>query len=644
MDLSKSKTVKIDSSEPKRRRLRVGDPDFMPPDGGWGWLVVFACGFSNLSTFPMFQQFGLVFRQKFEDLHISNTQTTTVINLNSAFNSCVGLLNGPIYRKFTYRQVAMFGSLLVASSLFVSTMCESFWTYLVFYSMCYGSGIGITQTANAVALNTFFKDRRRIATGLSWTTTALGPIVWPYIITALLEVYGMEGTLMVFSSFALHAFMCSLLLQPVEWHTKFREVENGTSEMKPFLEKKAESEFLEGKLSKSSKSRSLLSSQYIYNEDDPHNTGYEIIDPGHPMMVRSNDGWYSQNRSLAGSRLSLASNKTNRGTSKGPSRYPSGQSSVAMSKRPSYTNLSEARSKRNSSVNLVQDGKERKKERKASKSKPTIQEEEEHHHENHTNALAVPGEYHEKDVLKTAAKKLEEYKHEHEHEEEEETESIKSHKLTFFQKVCIFFDFDLFKDPVYVNLMLGITVANFVEINFSIITPMVLEEFHFGKYQIATFMSLLGATDIVVRFFIPFIAGKIGWENRTFFLVGVLSMAFGRIILVHTQTYVFGLVVAVIIGAGKGLRTIFMALVIPTHVPLERLPAASGLQLATSGLLFLVLGPVVGWIRDTSKNYVITLHILNIMTYATAIAWTLEKYLKKKPADVQTNEATKTTA
>lgn len=62
----------------------------------------------------------------------------------------------------------------------------------------------------------------------------------------------------------------------------------------------------------------------------------------------------------------------------------------------------------------------------------------------------------------------------------------------------------------------------------------------------------------------------------------------------HTQTYIWGLVVAVIIGAGKGLRTIFIALVIPSYVPLERLPAASGLQLATSGILFIVLGPVVG--------------------------------------------------
>lgn len=74
----------------------------------------------------------------------------------------------------------------------------------------------------------------------------------------------------------------------------------------------------------------------------------------------------------------------------------------------------------------------------------------------------------------------------------------------------------------------------------------------------------------------------------------MLKTKFFKTVLVHTQTYTWGLIVAVIIGAGKGLRTIFMALVIPSYVPLERLPAASGLQLATSGLLFIILGPVVG--------------------------------------------------
>lgn len=38
-------------------------------------------------------------------------------------------------------------------------------------------------------------------------------------------MYGTEGTLMIFAAFAGHAVMCSLLLQPVHWHTKYKEVE-----------------------------------------------------------------------------------------------------------------------------------------------------------------------------------------------------------------------------------------------------------------------------------------------------------------------------------------------------------------------------------------------------------------------------------
>lgn len=51
---SKEKIVITVNEKPKFRRLKVGDPDFVPPDGGWGWLVVFACGFSNVSIVHFF--------------------------------------------------------------------------------------------------------------------------------------------------------------------------------------------------------------------------------------------------------------------------------------------------------------------------------------------------------------------------------------------------------------------------------------------------------------------------------------------------------------------------------------------------------------------------------------------------------------
>lgn len=478
----------------------------------------------------------------------------------------------------------------MATSLFLSTFCESFWTYLIFYAACYGkksykflntfkckkkysstgSGIGITQSSNALALNTYFKEKRRIATGLSWTTTGLGPIVWPYIITALMGIYGMEGTLLIFSAFACHAILCSLLLQPVHWHTKFRDEEVSIFDLKIILyEKKinfqaaikkplitiSTQHSVEPPLSKSRKSKSLFSSQYLNKEDEEIHHGYEINDHGTPKMIGANDGWYSQKNSLSGSRISLASNKTQKSI-----KVTSDQNALP-SKRASYQNLLEVRSerKRKKSTNKLTIEESACEDCPMEKAPHDLREEEKNLLPEKKDVIEYPNE---KDVLKTAAKKLAEYKltieenkkgnvangaldggknesqktneaafngGDDHNEKGNHTVDHKHKKYSLLQKIIIFFDLNLLKDPIYLNLMLGITLANFAEINFSILTPFVLKEFHFEKYQIATFMSLLGATDIAVRFFIPFIAGKIGWENKTFFLIGVLMMAFGRI-------------------------------------------------------------------------------------------------------------------
>ncbi|KAF3423513.1 hypothetical protein E2986_10807 [Frieseomelitta varia] len=102
-------------------------------------------------------------------------------------------------------------------------------------------------------------------------------------------------------------------------------------------------------------------------------------------------------------------------------------------------------------------------------------------------------------------------------------------KKTFLEALMIFFDLDLLRDLVYVNMMLGITFANFTEMNFSLLTPFILGEYGFSKNQIATVMSILAGFDVFTRLTIPFIANFIGWQNRTFFLVGICGMATGRI-------------------------------------------------------------------------------------------------------------------
>lgn len=59
--------------------------------------------------------------------------------------------------------------------------------------------------------------------GLLWGIAGCGSIMLPHVVTILLNVYDMEGSVLLFSGFSANAIMCSLLLQPVEWHTKYRE-------------------------------------------------------------------------------------------------------------------------------------------------------------------------------------------------------------------------------------------------------------------------------------------------------------------------------------------------------------------------------------------------------------------------------------
>lgn len=487
--------------------------------------------------------------------------------------------------------------------------------------------------------------------------------------TILLPYFGVQGTVLIFSGIALNAVCCSLLLQPVRWHTK-KKVKDMSEDILIDRFPDIECPYCH---SLKKKSHSLMSSQYLQNVDDCFTTGYEIIDPGTPMMARANDGWYSSSsakRSLYGSKMSLSSKKVD-------SIRASNQNLAAISNRPSYANLgsttvNEPKPKRTKEIRQEakivevpsedcpshkspQDLKQHLtvksvRNNKTSPSTPTNNppfyikqvSESKYLKDNKSNRSMLGGSQSirkqsnafntEKELLNVACSKLEQYmidandrmikctcesvKEAHIRDMEfqkqmEDEEDGEKHKFTLWQKIVIFFDLDLLKDFTYINIMIGVTIANFAELNFSVLTPFVLADYGLEKPQIALCMSLLGMTDISVRFFIPFIAGFIGWENRTFFLFGVLGMALGRvgrllknflvyqvlkvsIVLAHFHTYKIALAVALWIGFNKGLRTVFMALCIPSHVPLDRLPSATGLHLLFSGCFYIFMGPVVG--------------------------------------------------
>lgn len=319
----------------------------------------------------------------------------------------------------------------------------------------------------------------------------------------------------------MNAICCSLLLQPVRWHTKPKPVETAEEAL---ISKLPE---IECRYCRSLKKRSMsiVSSQYLHNVDSFLVPGYEIIDPGTPMMARANDGWYSSSsakRSQYGSKMSLTSRKASALTS-----VKASNQNLLISNRTSYANLgaatpakqiltkdvsakidecpsedcpshkspqdlqhltvSTARPSKTTPATppasnppfLLRQISESKylKDNKSNRSMqqpPSVR--------NRANTFNI-----EKEILSEASHKLEQYVidsndrkrkctceemrlayvrdmelQEHFEEEEEEVDEHDKPKFTLWQKFVIFFDLDLLKDLTYINIMVRLIIASHV--------------------------------------------------------------------------------------------------------------------------------------------------------------------------------------
>lgn len=545
-------------------------------------------------------------------------------------------------------------------------------------------------------LNTYFKEKRRIATGLAWTITGMGPIIMPQIIAVVMPLYGVEGTLWLYTSLALVAAACAMLYQPVQWHTQKKETDDQLVERSPPEVECDYCAMLRGK------NKSVFSSQYLYNSDNADVTGYEIIDPATPMLPQANDGWSSRHSS-------------SRTSSRFGSRIASSHNLVG-SNRPSSANLT-AKDRVSRKISEVKIDEHPEVDVNGSVkgpyeclltpitplNVPTVQVQPPegdlgvvktpYRKISHINTFNI-----EKEVLKGASKKLEEYVNKKKSPKrkkqyrswenfctcddlrrfhadtklselpaEEQKPEEKEH-FTIWQKIAVFFDLDLLRDLTYCNLMMGVTLGNFAELNFSILTPFVLGEWGMDKRQIATAMSLLGGVDISVRFFIPFIAGKIGWQNKTFFLIGILGMAMGRICKFSARqtefnqlTHLFSCSYNLFPFVHVHIDCICMDR--PWQGTADRLHGAGHPELRAVGPTAGRLGAaalirwnrllsdgadrryvpnhfrsyqkllkhplLLGFIRDRT-NYIVTLHSLNIATFFVATCWIFEKIYRNR--------------
>jgi hypothetical protein len=116
-------------------------------------------------------------------------------------------------------------------------------------------------------------------------------------------------------------------------------------------------------------------------------------------------------------------------------------------------------------------------------------------------------------------------------EEDDESED-KKEELSFWEKlrrgIVSFFDLGLLTDPIYVNLMLGMSLAICAELNFSLLTPFILNDRGFDTDHTAIIMSVIAGLDIVFRFLAPFFSDYYKIQARVMYIIALIMLVSSR--------------------------------------------------------------------------------------------------------------------
>ncbi|KAL3847026.1 hypothetical protein ACJMK2_017962 [Sinanodonta woodiana] len=192
----------------------------LPPDGGWGWMIVFGTFIIHFIFDGIFYSFGILFAEFVDYFHTSQSETSFIDSLAMAIPFLIGPFASILTNKFGCRIVAIIGSLILSSGFILTYFTPNL--YFMYFSLGIlpGLGYGMIYLPSIVILNQYFEKRRAFAVGVAVSGAGIGTFAFSPLIKTLIGMYSWRGTMLVLSGVTLNCFVCGALFQPLPELTK----------------------------------------------------------------------------------------------------------------------------------------------------------------------------------------------------------------------------------------------------------------------------------------------------------------------------------------------------------------------------------------------------------------------------------------
>ncbi|GAB6024832.1 hypothetical protein CHUAL_009950 [Chamberlinius hualienensis] len=195
----------------------------VPPDGGYGWIVVVGCFIvTTMISIPTLV-FGIILKDMIQYTGCTNAQASWTVSISLAVSQFIAPLGTICIHLFTCRYTAIAGGIIMSFGLFLSTFAKSI-QYLYFtFGILTGIGMGFSRVPCLVVNSHYFRVRFGITAGILFAGFGCGRLVFSPLCQVALQEYGFQGTFILISGICLNVCVGAALFRPVQPYLKLKK-------------------------------------------------------------------------------------------------------------------------------------------------------------------------------------------------------------------------------------------------------------------------------------------------------------------------------------------------------------------------------------------------------------------------------------
>ncbi|PBC31691.1 Monocarboxylate transporter [Apis cerana cerana] len=193
----------------------------VPPDGGWGWVIVAASFMCNLFVDGIIFSFGVFLNDISDAFAVSKARVALVGSLQSGFYLMAGPFVSALANRYGFRLVAILGSVISCSAFVLSYFSTSIEFLYISYGVLGGIGAGLIYVPAVITTGFYFERWRALATGIAVCGSGIGAFLLAPISDVLVKRFGWRGALL-FQADVLVANIAGMLLNCSIFGAMFR--------------------------------------------------------------------------------------------------------------------------------------------------------------------------------------------------------------------------------------------------------------------------------------------------------------------------------------------------------------------------------------------------------------------------------------